>query len=169
VDEHDEVRDRELIRAVMSRYCHALDERDYARLRLCFTDDVHAVYAGQVVGNDLDELMAWFAGTRKEPNPNLPTGPSRQGMHFLGDVGIELAADGLSATTESYATVYHVKLGDPDTVIVRGVRYLDELRRDAGVWKIASRLHTADWAFETVATLSVNPADRVRRPPKPAG
>jgi len=43
------------------------------------------------------------------------------------------------------------------------VRYMDRLRRDDGSWRIYDRKHTLDWAQETVAKYSIEPAQRVYR------
>jgi hypothetical protein len=67
--------------------------------------------------------------------------------------------------------IYRVEVGEPDRLIVRGVRYLDELRREGDEWRISRRYHTADWAFETTASLGIDPSGRPAHPllPFPMG
>lgn len=115
------------VRDVMLRYARGVDDRDWARVRSCFTVDAFVKGTG-------------FAGVRDEYLDRLVAGVERYGvtMHTVGNQLLEL--DGDSARTETDLVARH--FGDPDgrkEELVLGVRYEDQLRRDGDRWVITHR------------------------------
>lgn len=135
--------DRLAIADVVNRYFFAIDRRDWDRLRGCFTDDVEGVYEGVRVAGGVDRIMDFFTGVSPVRFPveivNL-----RSSMHFIGNHYAEV--DGDRATAETYALAHLIDL--PDTgprLRTRGLRYLDELVRVGGEWRIRRREHILEW------------------------
>ena len=81
-----QISDRFEIQDVLIRYTRAIDTDDWDRLDTVFTPDARIDYSqsGGIAG-PYPDVKAWLA-------QNLPVFPCR--MHTLGQVGIELDADG---------------------------------------------------------------------------
>jgi hypothetical protein len=128
-----ELEDRAAIHDVVMRYFFAVDDRDWAGVRACFTADAR-----------LDYVV--FAGGADEVVDTIARGLSHftHIMHHGGNVLIELAGDG--ARCETYAVCHH-RLGEGDGARdrVSAIRYRDRLRRDPGGWRIAERSVTFVW------------------------
>jgi hypothetical protein len=136
--------DKAQIADVVLRYCRGVDRLDLELVRSCYHDgavDHHTGFDG-----DADEYVAWLAG-------GLPrfTGT----MHIIGNQLIDV--DGDRARSETYGTAHH--WGDPPTDpalnFVSGFRYVDDMERRDGAWRIAERWAVREW------TRSI-PADTVR-------
>ena len=126
--------DRE-IRALLSRYCRAIDRFDMDLLRTVYHPDAyddHGGYKGDVGGfvRYLHEVLPRFTITQ----------------HFLGTMHIEL--DGDVAHTETYCQAFHrIRAEDgAESDHVAGLRYVDRLERRAGEWRIARRQIVIDWS-----------------------
>ena len=66
--------------------------------------------------------------------------------HQLGQSFITVAGD--EATAETYLLVAYRGRGPDETLLtLMGGRFLDTLRRDEGLWKIAKRLQVRDWSY----------------------
>lgn len=135
--------DRLAIADVVTRYFLAIDRRDWDRLRTCFTDDVEGIYEGVRVAGGQDRLMDFFTGVSPVRFPveivNL-----RSSMHFIGNHYAEI--DGDRAMAETYALAYLIdEPADGPRLRTRGLRYLDELVRVGGDWRIRRREHLLEW------------------------
>jgi hypothetical protein len=148
--------DKQSISEVIMTYARAIDRLDEALLRSVFHPDSR--HAHFYVGPSSD--------------PSLPSKPGEPGdfvafafdvlnthsrtHHQLGNIFIELEADGENAYAETYFTAYHRMLprGDPkaaddawDTEMDFwvGGRYLDRFQKRDEVWKISHRTGLTDW------------------------
>jgi len=124
------------IRAVLMRYCRAVDRLDIELLRTVYHDDAfddHGVYSGPVEG--FYEFIA--------------AGPERgfeMTQHCLSNILIDLVDDH-HAHTETYFFAYHRRRSDQGMVEeTSGSRYLDRFERRGGEWRIARRLVVLDWS-----------------------
>lgn len=157
--------DRAAIHDVLARYFQAVDQCDAQGVRGCFTGDALAVYAGRPPVRGADALVASLAHHFEK----LRSGELKASTHFMGNLNYQ-RIDGDSAETETYAIAFVVRAaqGQPDRIAVRGLRYLDRLRREANGWRICERRHTLDWSCEESATFSLLLAQRLMRLPAEA-
>ncbi|MEO8604922.1 MAG: nuclear transport factor 2 family protein [bacterium] len=119
--------DRAAIEDLLVRYAHGVDRRDLAVVAACFTPD--AAYEGSLGNGSIDIALEAL----RERMPRY-----RTTMHLITNRLIELHGD--TATSETYALVYHRLEGDDeDEDFVVGVRYLDDLARQPDGWRIVHR------------------------------
>ena len=141
-----ELEDRAAIHELEMRYFFAVDDRDWTAVRACFTADARLDYGVFTGGVDavVDAIARGLSSFTRT-------------MHHGGNVLIELAGE--RARCETYAVCHH-RLGDGDGARdrVSALRYRDELRRDAGGWRIAARAVTFVW--ERLAPVAPAPAPR---------
>jgi hypothetical protein len=143
----DALLDKQAITEVLHQFCRGADRRDWELVRGCYhpdaTDD-HALYTGPRDGfiTWLTEFMTGCIATQ----------------HTVSNALIRL--DGDNAGCESYVRAWHLLKPDhdgaPPTELVAGARYVDDLHRRDGEWRIASRTVVIDWATTTVIA---EPAD----------
>jgi hypothetical protein len=128
--------DLEAIRAVLGRYCRAIDRADAGLLATVFhpdaTDD-HGEFQGTAA-----DFARWA----------MAEGPKRyQTMqHTLGTINIEL--DGDVAYTEAYFSNPGILRAPQDGQRMLSVlvgRYVDRLERRQGEWRIAARVVVKDY------------------------
>jgi hypothetical protein len=135
--------DRWGILDTVTRYFTAIDRRDFELLRQVFTPDVDAVFEGTQVAGGLDRLLAFITG---QSDIRLPVDviDLQLSMHFLGNHAATVAGD--TARSETYALAHLVDRphGQP-RLRTRGLRYVDELVRTEGGWRIRRREHLCDW------------------------
>lgn len=134
--------DREITR-LCYRYGAALDGRDWAALRTCFTDDAVAEYEG----------LGEFAGYAAiESVCQGALGPLDRSQHLIGNVTAEV--DGDSATAQCYFQAQHVRTGTPggDLHVIAG-RYVDRLVRTPDGWRFARRRLETWWTDGNPAVL----------------
>jgi 3-phenylpropionate/cinnamic acid dioxygenase small subunit len=128
-----ELSDRAAIHDVVMRYFFAVDDRDWAAVRACFTADAR-----------LDYVV--FSGGADEVVDTIARGLAHftRIMHHGGNVLIELAGD--EARCETYAVCHH-RFGEGNGARdrVSAIRYRDRLRRQGGGWRIAERAVTFVW------------------------
>jgi hypothetical protein len=136
---------REQIRDRLHLYCKGIDRRDWVLVRSCFADD-HVHNHGGFTGAP-DEFVSFAAGV-------LETVPTTH--HSISNVHIDLAADGLSASTEANFIAYHlveaghhegtpVPTGGKATDWIVAGRYCDRLEYRTDKWLIVSRNAVHDW------------------------
>lgn len=131
------------IRALMDRYFHALDTRDWPGFRSCFADDAVAIYhQGSGRESRLTGNKAITDGIQARIDSYTAT------VHANANVQLEVAGDRARASTHAVANV--VLEGH---VLVRGLRYVDELERREGRWLIAKRTHIPMWQYEANAVV----------------
>jgi hypothetical protein len=127
--------DRVEIGEVLTRYCTALDTREWTSLREVFQPD--AVCDGSL-GNPqgVEQITALIQGTLQGLDAT---------QHLLGNVSVTL--DGDKATASCYLFSQHIRSGLPageDYQI--GGRYADRLVRTPEGWRIAHRTLHRMWA-----------------------
>jgi hypothetical protein len=121
--------------ATQVRYATALDARDWALLRTCFTPDAVAEYEGKAPcqGYEAIEAVCRRALT-----------PLSRSQHLVGNHVVVLDAD--EATAQCYLQAQHVR---PDAVgganfIIAGC-YRDHLRRTPEGWRLSRRRLETWW------------------------
>jgi len=148
--------DRAGIQDVIARYFRGIDSGNREWVRSCFTDDVQALYDGREPVVGIEEVMGSLKTFKR-----IAKGEMQITMHFMGNFNL-VRLDGPSADTETYAIAFMVPPSSISSqMAVRGLRYLDTLRRDDGVWRIARRRHTLDWSFEASPTFASSLAQRI--------
>ena len=131
------IEDRLEIEDLLTRYCQAIDGKDWALLDTIFTPDAHVDYtsSGGVQG-PYPEVRAWLAGVL----PNFPTS-----QHLVTNKDIRI--DGDRATSSAY--FYNpMGRGQPDggvKLFFVGGWYVDELVRTAAGWRISRRIERQSW------------------------
>ena len=148
--------DKQACAEVMMTYCRAIDHRDEPLLRSVFHPDSYHRHGFEGPSSDPARLsqpgkpgdfVAFALGV-------LATHTHTH--HQLGNIFIEVDADGAIAYTEAYFTAYHRmrEKGDPlaaanayDTQMDFwvGGRYMDRMEKRGGAWKIAYRAGITDW------------------------
>lgn len=131
----------------VTRLCYtygaALDDRDWPRLRGCFTEDAVTEYEG----------LGRFEGYEAiEKVCQAALGPLDRSQHLIGNVTVSV--DGDTATAQCYLHAQHVKAGVPggDLYVIAG-RYSDRLVRTEEGWRFAYRLLETWWTDGNPAVL----------------
>jgi 3-phenylpropionate/cinnamic acid dioxygenase small subunit len=129
-----EVLDRQAITDVLYRYASTIDHKDYDGLRAVLADDARAKYGGRDWLDGADAIVAF----------NQEYGARQFWQHHLLSVyHIDISGD--TAATMTYHTSHQTSADDPNTVRVIVARYYDQLRREDGRWKIASKEMQVGW------------------------
>jgi ketosteroid isomerase-like protein len=123
--------DRRAIEDGVICYGHAIDSRDYARLRDCMKPDVRVKYgaADWLIG--ADEAGRYCARALD---------PLDMSQHRFSSIDVKLEGD--RATSTTYLCAEHVKNGERYTV---GGHYLDKWERTPSGWRIAERQLVTTW------------------------
>ena len=124
--------DLESLRRFPQRYARAVDQRDHDALASLFDPD------GTVDGTfGLESVADYLEGMRTR------LGTTGTSMHLLGDPLVDLEPGADRAHLDTYAVVHQFPDGgDPFTL---GMRYLDDLVRLAGEWRIHHRKTERVW------------------------
>jgi hypothetical protein len=125
--------DRERIRDCTVRLARGEDRRAAEAIRACYWPDASVDYG--VFAADFDAYLAWVV-----PGSDAITNT----QHVLGQSLVEL--EGETARVETHVVSYHrvnMGAGERDTCI--GGRYLDQMERRGGEWRIAQRTMLYDW------------------------
>ena len=128
--------EREEIVAVLVRYARAIDAKDWALLRTCFTADTACDYGPSGSWRGADALAAFMAEAHAGMGPT---------QHLLSNFQIEVTGDRASSLTYVHAVT--VLASHPDDWIDTIGTYEDRLRRTAGGWRITDR------SFRTTRTV----------------
>jgi hypothetical protein len=126
--------DKQAITEALMRYCHGVDRCDLALLKSAFWEDGTADYGTTVLASHefcegLVPLLLAMQST----------------MHNLSNMLISL--DGDRARAISNCVAYHQTDGpDGATELIAGGRYLDDLEKRGGEWRIVSRVYVLDWS-----------------------
>jgi ketosteroid isomerase-like protein len=120
------IQDRIDISDVLYRYASTIDEFDLDGLRSTLSDDLWAQYgnAEPVIGGDA--VAAWIGEVIE---------PVIWQHHLLSVYHVDL--DGDEAKALVYHTSHQVFRDEPESAKVLVGRYHNELRREAGGWKIS--------------------------------
>ena len=127
------VADRIAIADVMARYTRGIDRCDIAVLQSVWWPGATVDYGGGVV-----DAAAWSETTV------TALAAFNRTQHFIGNLLVEL--DGDTATAECYCRAYHeLDGGDGPSAFEVGGRYLDQLERRGGAWRMVHRRYVMDW------------------------
>jgi hypothetical protein len=122
----------EALAQLLERYARAVDDRDVDALAALFTDDAI------VIGARGEQSIADWLDSMRAPRA-FPVS-----MHLFGTPLVELSPDGASASLDTYAVVHQLG-GEGQGDLTLGVRYLDDVVRDGGAWRIRRRRATTLW------------------------
>ncbi|MGY6550585.1 MAG: nuclear transport factor 2 family protein [Erythrobacter sp.] len=136
-----ELADRLAIAEALARYCRGIDRCDAAELADVFTPDARLDYGdgARPIGEMIAGLMQGL-------------GAMRVTQHNIGNTICRIK--GASAKAETYCVALHILSGpEGDIELVVGGRYLDDLVKQDGTWRIATRLYVMDWNRTGPATM----------------
>jgi len=118
--------DRRQLQDVMLSYAAAVDDRDMARYRACFADDVEIVGFGEAVVNGAD---TWTASVESQLEAFSAT------QHLMSPQLATVSGDDASARTDVQAL--HVLKDGDGAMFTLWATYLTNFIRTADGWKIA--------------------------------
>jgi 3-phenylpropionate/cinnamic acid dioxygenase small subunit len=127
--------DERNIVAVATRYCRALDTKDWAALSTVFLPEATADLATNVLLVGLDAIVNRISTALQHLDDS---------QHLVGNH--EVTVDGDSATHRCYLQAQHVRkaaVGGANYLV--GGRYEDRLVRTAEGWRIAHRTLVVMW------------------------
>lgn len=127
-----ELKDRQDILDVVTRYCRGVDRLDRELLISCYHPealDDHIVFIG-----NREEFADWVFRLHSQHQTSTHHAISNHTCDLAGDV----------AHTETYYTYSGVNR-DGSPVTTAGGRYIDRLERRDGQWAIAARKTLLDW------------------------
>jgi hypothetical protein len=119
----------------MYRYCRAIDRAQYDDLRACYHPDAtdhHGDFFGGV-----EEFVAYARSARPRYESS---------MHFVGNLNVEI--DGDRARVESYVLAFcrfAPEQDKPTRDNVVALRYVDDVTRVDGEWRILHRKCVYEW------------------------
>ena len=119
--------DKDAIRELLHRYCHAFDESQFDAWLDLFTEDFRFLFPPYLVTDDKDGLRRHVETLR----PHFPPGVRSPSKHCVFNEVIEVHGD--RATVTSYVVVVGTLEDQPLAVHLAG-RYEDELVRADGRW-----------------------------------
>jgi 3-phenylpropionate/cinnamic acid dioxygenase small subunit len=124
------------ITALVNRYAHAVDGRNWAMYESCFTTDAEIDYssAGGSRGG-VAQSMAWLA-TMLEP--------FSVSQHFITNQVIGLEGDDATCRAYFFGVVGNQSEADSGLIWVGGI-YEDRLRRTDAGWRIAELIDVGLW------------------------
>ena len=121
-----EADDRRQLQDVMLSYAAAVDDRDMARYRACFADDVEIVGFGEAVVKGAD---TWTASVESQLEAFSAT------QHLMSPQLATVSDDAASARTDVQAL--HVLKDGDGAMFTLWATYLTDFIRTADGWKIA--------------------------------
>jgi hypothetical protein len=128
--------DEREIRSLIYRYCRAIDRRHYDDLRRCYHPEA-TDHHGDFYGN-VDEFVAYVTEGLQLYERTL---------HFIGNLEIEIRQD--TARSEAYvlalARLAATDEQHPERDNVVALRYIDDLERRHGEWRIGRRVCVYEW------------------------
>jgi 3-phenylpropionate/cinnamic acid dioxygenase small subunit len=124
--------------AVLYRYANAIDTKDWANLRSCFT--LTCVFSAESAGQRLvgaDEIVAFMENAHKDIDGSI---------HRLSNIRIELSEDARSAVSSAALDAFLVHRAHRDGPTFQCIgTYHDRLELHDGTWKIATRDFDTLW------------------------
>jgi ketosteroid isomerase-like protein len=134
--------DRDEILDVIARYAHTVDERDIEGILSCFAPDGRIEFeGGRITGEGHDGIRTAFGEAFARP----ALAPPAASTHLMANTLVTIDGDTAHAETQGVAYLASSELG---TVVTRGLRYSDDLRRGADGWRITRRIHRSIWQTE---------------------
>ncbi|RYF44479.1 MAG: nuclear transport factor 2 family protein [Comamonadaceae bacterium] len=147
--------DRAAIEDLHARYFQGVDLGDEQQVRSCYTDDVVGDFHGRPRAVGQDAVIAAMPSFAKQAS-----GEWKISTHFMGNLNFKmLQGDHAETETNGFAFLVHPSSA-ADDVNMRCLRYLDQLVRVNGAWRIRRRLHTLDWSCLVPATFAVSLRER---------
>jgi ketosteroid isomerase-like protein len=136
------------IAQAVGRMMGACDDQDWDTVLKCVAEDFELVALNQPVRvRGAQAFVAWQKTV-------LP--PATRAQHILGPVVVSISGD--RADASALSTSYIFPVGEPEAPIKKsGTKNTYHLRRDGGLWKIASCDVTAMW--QEGGKLLANPVD----------
>jgi ketosteroid isomerase-like protein len=125
--------DHDEIRQLFAVYANAIDAKDYAAISACFTPDAIATYASY--SDTLSGLAEIEAHMRRALDPLDAS------QHLFANFIITLEGDAVQVKCDILAQ--HVRQGQS---YLAGGKYDVEVRRVAGIWKIAQLAARTIWS-----------------------
>jgi hypothetical protein len=123
------------IEQILTRYCVAVDRCDLEMLKSVFWPDATTDYG---MGLFNAHIMA------EGLIPSLMD--MEMTHHSVSNFLIHFDQDVLAAKVQTYCTAFHLIEADGQRLEMEvGGRYLDQLEKRDGSWRIASRLYVMDW------------------------
>ena len=138
---------REQIADVLLRYATAIDTRQWALLRTCFTDDVQADYGDIGHWSDADGITKFMSEVHETMSDV---------KHMLHNMVIRLDDDN-HATARTYVHTVQAFASDPKQWVDAVGQYSDELVRTEDGWRISKRTFTSTRVF---SSFDVQPTTR---------
>jgi hypothetical protein len=138
------------------RYARACDRRDGAAFETLFTED--ASLSGHHGDPDTEPAIFAVQGRASIIKGMRVLERYRSTFHLVANQLVEFAADGESASGETYCTAHHIRDVDGTEMnLTMAIRYQDEFQRTAEGWRFSRRRLAVDW--ERDLPLSLAPAD----------
>jgi hypothetical protein len=123
------MRDALAVRSLIERYAFAMDRRDTELMRTCFTPDADLSYLGglrQFTGDSFSDALVSSMSPFKEID------------HAVSSINVTVDGDTAHADMHILATLV---MADRPSIIIRGVRVVDDYIRTEDGWKICKRRH----------------------------
>jgi len=137
-----ELSDRMEIHELLSRYCHALDQKDWPSFRAVFSDDAILDFSafGGPCGNAAD-LEAFLV-------PVLDALAGSQ--HIVSTVKIDLDGDRATARSAAIVPMTSCAADGAERTFINGLWYEDGLIRTPNGWRIQFRKQVRGWASSPI-------------------
>lgn len=136
-----EVSDRLEIQDLLTRYCTAIDSKQYDMLDTVFTPDAVIDYtsAGGIRG-DLPQIKAWLESA-------LGQFPMTQ--HYVTNFNVTVGADSAKSRCMFYNPMGlpHPEGKEAPELLFFGGYYNDKLTRTSEGWRISERIEESTWMY----------------------
>lgn len=141
--------DEQAVRDACMRYWAGVDQKDAQLFGSAFTADAElSLFGGERVVQIADMIAAGKLG-----------GDYRHTCHTLANQTVTVTGD--TATADSFVIAHLVPETGP--ILVRGLRYQDDLVRDGSGWRIARRQHHTLWQYDAESVVPHLPGEPVTR------
>ena len=133
--------DEREIHQVATRYCRALDTKNWALLDDVFVPDATAQLGSPAILDGIEAIQGRIRTALQHLDDS---------QHLVGNH--EIAVDGDTATHRCYLQAQHIReaaVGGPNYIVAG--RYEDRLARTAAGWRITHRTLTVMWTEGNVA------------------
>jgi ketosteroid isomerase-like protein len=129
------------VRRAIGHYFYCLDRRDFDGFARVFTPDAIGVYGGvgAVTRRGLAEIVDGMRAVTQFATTS----------HITSSQAIDVHGD--DADADTYCVCFN-QTGDGATMLIRGIHYLDRLRRTSDGWRIAHRRHDPLWEIREAVT-----------------
>jgi hypothetical protein len=133
-DEIRRVVDEAGIRRAIGHYFFCLDRRDFDGFSVVFTEDAVGEYGGEgnVIRRGLAEIVEGMRGVSQFSTTSHITSSQH------------IAVDGEAGKADTLCVCFN-QTGGGSLMLIRGVRYLDDLVRTRDGWRVKHRQHIPLW------------------------